>query len=446
MINGASSFSKISAHNAFPNSPFLLTTHEVNVTLPLLVVLILIWSIKDRKMNASSWSSAANTLQGTFWPTILRSDSTSSKFVDQPVSIASTTLTIIIVLVFAVNVLTPLPLTQVMQPKADARSVSFSYAPDLTFFGQGTAQRPTEPLHRSCGTHVYTGCTPSESLFEKLASGSEGTTIAGPKDIQFRNFFYYQNQSTQASSNETIAVGLTRPMQYLLLNTGYMVIEGLVVDPIDGGVGIRNHTVPIGLELGGTWQENLLWIQPETVCTANNFSIHFPFGNNYVNEYYPTNVEDLSGADLDGSPNRYLRDDGAFTNLNWTIPSPRWDILGPDSVWNTSGPIPNLEQRAFIAAWWNNYYAARALGISENSTSYVGKQYANEVNNYTSIISPFAITISSIDGAIFDQAWNYNLYRFVSTNLDRFYPISKFIPGVNASRNFSEPFLQYGEL
>lgn len=129
----------ISAHNHFPP----LTTHEVEVTLHFLVVLVLIWSIKDQKMNASSWSSATNTLQGTIWPTIAR-----------------------------------------------------------------------------------------------------------PKDIQFRNFFCYQNQSTQAFSNETIAVGLTRPMQYLLLNNEYTIVEGLVVDPIDGGVGIRNHTVPVGLELG----------------------------------------------------------------------------------------------------------------------------------------------------------------------------------------------------
>lgn len=154
----------------------------------------------------------------------------------------------------------------------------------------------------------------------------------------------------------------------------------------------------------------------------------------------------MSGVNLDVSPSRYLRDDVAFTNLNLTIPSSRWDIVSPDSVWNISGPIPDLEQRAFIAAWWNNYHTAHALGVSEKSTSYVGKQYTNEVNNYTSITSPFAITISNIDGGIFEKAWEYNLYKFVSINLNQFYPIAQFLPGVNASLNFSKPFLAYGKL
>jgi hypothetical protein len=110
------------------------------------------------------------------------------------------------------------------------------------------------------------------------------------------------------------------------------------VDLIDGGVGFRNHTIPIGLQLGATWQEDLLWIQPETVCTANNFSIHFPFGNSHVNELFP-GVN--TGVDPNDLTNRYLQDNGALAHRNWSIPSPRWDIYGPDSVWNITGRLPN---------------------------------------------------------------------------------------------------------
>jgi hypothetical protein len=402
------------------------------------VALILVWSIRNKQLNAATWSSAAKTLQGTLWPTILRSDSARTKSVARRVSIASTTLTVAVVLQLAVHVITPLPLVQQIQAREDSSSVSFDYAPDLTFFGQGTAQRPSEPLGRTCGTSTFTDCTPSDQFFNKLSSGSVGTTIAGPRDVQFRNMFFYQNQS---SNNEEIAVGLTRPMQNLLLNTEYTIVEGLIVDPNNGGVGFRNHTIPIGLPLGATWQEDLLWIQPETVCTANNYSIHFAFGNSHVNELFPV-------LNTGNSPNlankSYLQDDGAFVLRNWSIPSPRWDINGPDSLWNITGPIPDLAQRAFLAAWWDNHFTAAALNIS-NSTTHAGAQYGQYFTNYSSIVNPFAITISNIDGGFFDQAMPYNLYKFFNANLDRFVVnFGNLIPGVEAAYNFSDNFMAYG--
>ena len=119
-------------------------------------------------------------------------------------------------------------------------------------------------------------------------------------------------------------------------------------------------------------------------------------------------------------------------------------MYGPDSVWNITGPIPDLAQRSFLGAWWDNYFAASALNISENSTTYVGKQYDNDFRNYTSITTPFSITISNIDGAFFDQSWAYNLWEFVTANIDRFYPVANLIPEVNAAFNFSDHFQAYG--
>jgi hypothetical protein len=360
--------------------------------------------------------------------------------VARQVGFASTTLTVAVVLLFAVHVITPLPLAEQIQARSDSFSVSFNYAPDLTFFGEGTAPRPSQPLRRTCGTSTFTDCTSSDELFNKLSSGSVGTTIAGPKEVQFRNMFFYQNLS---SSDEEIAVGLTRPMQYLILNTEYTIIEGIILDPIDGGVGFRNHTIPIGLQLGATWQEDLLWIQPETVCTANNFSIHFPFGNAHVNELFP-GVN--TGVDPNDLTDRYLQDDGAFAHRNWSIPSPRWDIYGPDSLWNITGPIPDLAQRSFLGAWWDNYFTAAALNVSANSNTLVGKQYDQYFTNYTSIISPFAITISNIDGAIFDQAMPYNLWKFFSANLDCFVGnFGNLIQGVDEAYEFSDNFMAYGK-
>jgi hypothetical protein len=360
--------------------------------------------------------------------------------VTRRVGIASKMLTVLVILLLAVHIVTPLPLVEEIHTKSDFSSASFDYAPDLTFFGLGTAQRPSEPMRRSCGTLIYTDCTPSDELFDKLSSGSVGTTIAGPKDIRFRNFFFYQNQS---SNNENIVVGLTRPMQFLILNTEYTMVEGAIVDPNNGGIGFRNHTIPVGLQLGATWQEDILWIQPETVCTANNFSIHFPYGETHLNEFFP-------GVDTGIDPNelidRYLQDDGAFAHRDWNIPSPDWSITGPNSLWNITGPVPDLAQRSSLGAWWDNHFTAGAMNISANSNPQVGMQYNQHLTNYTSIIDPFQITISNIDGAFLDQSWAYNLWKFVTANLDRFFPgFSNLIPGLEAAYDFSANFLRYGK-
>ncbi len=76
----------------------------------------------------------------------------------------------------------------------------------------------------------------------------------------------------------------------------------------------------------------------------------------------------------------------------------------------------------------------------------MGTQYNGYLTNYTSIIDPFQITISNIDGGIFDQSWAYNLWKFVTANLDRFFPgFSSLIPGFVAAYNFSANFLEYGK-
>jgi hypothetical protein len=77
----------------------------------------------------------------------------------------------------------------------------------------------------------------------------------------------------------------------------------------------------------------------------------------------------------------------------------RWDIYGPDSVWNITGPIPDLAQRSFLGAWWDNYWTANALNISANSTLSLGDKSGNDFVNYTSFINPLAIAVSNIDGA-----------------------------------------------
>jgi hypothetical protein len=60
-------------------------------------------------------------------------------------------------------------------------------------------------------------------------------------------------------------------------NNDIVLVEGLVVDTRDGGgVGFRNHSVPVEASNGATWTEDLLWVRPVTSCVNTNltFLIH----------------------------------------------------------------------------------------------------------------------------------------------------------------------------
>lgn len=386
-----------------------------------MVVLLLTWSIADRRLNAATWSVTARTFQSSDWPTILRSDSANTKFVAWRVYIASTVLTAAALLLFIAHFLTPLPLVSEIALDATPSLVSFQYAPDRTFFGQGTSPRPEDTMFRTCVRKNLTIC-PSTDILTLLDTGPENT-ISGPGDIQFRNF-EYGNWSN--FDGQWKAIGYFRPMQSILLENSYKLVEGLVVDPVNGGVGLRNHTVPRGLDLGATWEEDLLWIQPETICAPSNFSFHFTIGFN----------------------KSVLEDDGAFAERHWEFPEPRWDVFNESSEWNISTSPPNLEQRANLAAWWNNYFTAQALNISRNSSLQVGDVYPNMVSKYTSFISPYAISISNMDGSYFDATWPYNLKRFLSSFVDRLadVDISNMVPGEAESERFSRQFSAFGTI
>ncbi|KAK3934610.1 hypothetical protein QBC46DRAFT_273469, partial [Diplogelasinospora grovesii] len=393
----------------------------LSATFPLLVTLILVWIVSSRHLNAVTWSVAGRAFQETSLPLLLNSDGVQRKFVSWPVFVTTSVTTVAAFVLFVAHFLTPLPLSSVIQTDEQTSAVNFTYVPDTGFFGQGTNPRPIRPLSRVCWGN-NTNCPGASSLLEILSSGVRGTTIAGPKDIQYRDFLYGPGNGSSNGGQQL--TGYFRPIQPVMLESSMRIVEGLVVDAMNGGVGLRNHTVPVGLELGAIWQEDLLWVQPETVCEPTNFTLHFSF---------PT------------QNTSYLQDDGAFSNRDWSIPGPRWDIYNSSSLWNVSGPVPNLRQRAHLASWWNNYFTAQALGLSEGSRLSIGDVYSDNFSTYTAFISPFAISISNMDGSYFDASWPANLYRFARLFIDRLgIPISQMVPGVNESRAFQSHFTAYG--
>ncbi|KAI5842735.1 hypothetical protein BZA05DRAFT_174896 [Tricharina praecox] len=133
--------------------------------------------------------------------------------------------------------------------------------------------------------------------------------------------------------------GSFRMFDSLALNNRYGIIEGLVVDTINGGIAFRNHTIPTGLSQGGTWKEDLLWVTPDTECVNMNLTLEF-----------------VMRGEL-GGPGHYvtLRDNGGFKNL---VKDYQYIDL------NDTQARPTLAGRAWKAASFNNLLLMRYLNLT----------------------------------------------------------------------------------
>jgi hypothetical protein len=206
------------------------------------------------------------------------------------------------------------------------------------------------------------------------------------------------------------------------------------VDTISGGVGFRNHTLPAGLKRGATWKEDILWVVPETACSSNNFTLH-----TLVNGFLGS--RQITPSD---SNTTFLQDAGAFALRNWTAPEPRWDEIVA-AFYKNSPPRPDLRQRSYFAAWWNNYLTAAVLNISQEDALSVGDNYMHNFTFFPQFENPYAITITDMDGTYFDAVKAYNEYKFLQRFVDGVVNLSNFVPGVNESIKFSRQFSHYGK-
>jgi hypothetical protein len=278
---------------------------------------------------------------------------------------------------------------------------------DYSFHGQGTLPRPVNPLRRVCGWSKYYDCP--HSIYDDAEARNQyfnhtvvnstipyetrepfkphlsRATVASPMNIEYRN--WYKNSNKYIDNGAIGSMGYFRPLQTFVLDDGYRLIEGLIVDAIHGGIGFRNHTIPLGLVLGGRWSEDILWLQPETACASVNLTLHFS----------------ISESNFWSSNNGSLTDEGGFSKIATDIPLPRWD--NDDPHWQDIGPNPNLQERADIAAWWNNQFTAQAMNVSSSET---GSVWTNQLQNYASLASPSSITISNMDGKYLDSVWYGN--------------------------------------
>ncbi|KAI4194056.1 MAG: hypothetical protein LQ350_008002 [Teloschistes chrysophthalmus] len=243
-------------------------------------------------------------------------------------------------------------------------------------------------------------------------------TIASPMDIQYRN--YYEEPNRYVDNGEVNIRGFIQPTQTLLLDDSYRLIEGLIVDSINGGVGFRNHSGPLRMGLGAQWTEDILFIHPETACTQTNLSLHFSISANYFYNH----------------DNGYMADDGGFANLPTEKPEPGF---GDDDWQSAFGEAPDLQRRSFALAWWNNQLTARVLNISSSS---VGDRYTSEFSNYATLASPGSILISPMNGWYLDSIFK----KSASPEAAEFASYGRRCSGFNDTdpSNSSKPYVRCG--
>lgn len=301
------------------------------------------------------------------------------------------------------------------------------YIADSSPFGYGTPPRSNLSFTRICERQLYPlPCPSTDSI--RIDSESNGiqtinlpygydinvpasllgefpsnvtSTISNAFDIQYRR--YTIKKSSDYNNGSQYLAGSTTNMRSLVLDNRILAVEGLVVDAEAGGILFRNHTAPSGFQYGITWDEDLLSIEPETVCVDTNLTLDYSIANE--------NASATAGV--------FLTDRGGFANLNWTYPL---------EDYGHNQEQADLYGRAYQSAWLHNVYTALYLNITDlrNSssvphkymTSFVGKSFQvgsnSTINPYTDgmvlhTFDGYLASMSSLSGSGFNapsNPWN----------------------------------------
>ena len=278
---------------------------------------------------------------------------------------------VVLALVSIASIVTPLGLYDAIAPASSLTSETFSYLRDDSAFGYGTPPRSTAPFTRDCGSNTScpgqrfnqtcdnngTSCTAVSysniippTLRELFGNGSleMGPTVSGLFDIQWRT--YTNTTNRYAELGWSVAPSF-RELSNLILDEKIEPVEGLIVDMVEGGIGFRNHTAPQkALDYGATWSEDILFIEPETQCVDLNITLDFEIL--------------LDSGTTGGYQNIFVTDRGGMSGLNRTEPSFPSSIVGQSGL--------QLRDRAYAAAWLNNYMTMAFYNVTGMDPSHIG--------------------------------------------------------------------------
>ena len=366
---------------------------------------------------------AGKVLQSSYWPTILRSDAARNHAVRKPIMFTALAIPLVAILTAVAGVVTPLGLYEETGTHG-AIPGSFEYVQDAGPYFDGTSPRKGRKFARTCLFQRNTGVCPftgdtviftknsstdtwnfpdgvttdvAPLVREVYSSGTTGvaTTVSNFFDIEWRQLTMVSEDTLNNGSE--YAVGIYRQLDSLLLWDAYRNVEGLVVDAKDGGIGFRNHTIPTGLSRNATWKEDLLFVEPETVCVDTNLTFDFRITSRTT----INNTSNFVGY--------RLTDRGGFANLDHEYPY--YDLSNPQKN-------PDLWGRAYKAAMINNFYSMVYFNLTPPSNQTEGVKAFDymtaEVGKSYSLATPAGMSIASLG---VDITTEYGGYLFQSSSL-----------------------------
>jgi hypothetical protein len=323
----------------------------------------------DWLLNISRTISS-RAFQRSLWPFILRSDSSQTHGARTSILLVTNLLTWVSILIALAGIITPLGLYDALVP-TNSVQITFQYLKDETPFGRGTPLRSNLPFSRYCDPvcpfsstlvidvedsrgdfnstlpYGYNLSIP-QFIMDVYSSGTtQPTTVSNFFDIQWRR--YFTSSAPEYNNGSSYLISEFRNMQSLVKNIEVQLVEGLVVDMVNGSVGFRNHTFPPDFQYAVTWSEDLLFVEPETVCVDTNLTIDYTIAK------YANSTTSLA-------TNIVLTDRGGFVDLRDAFPAA--NMTDPQSN-------PDLWTRAYVAAWYNNFYSALYWNITDLSNTYV---------------------------------------------------------------------------
>ncbi|KAK2875962.1 hypothetical protein FQN49_001483 [Arthroderma sp. PD_2] len=338
-------------------------------------------------------SVVSGVVHGSYWPSLLRTDTSLHRAVPKRFFLLGMAATAGALLNIVAGITTPLGLVDIVK-SGDDETVSFTYLRDDGPVGLGTPRRDVYNYTRLCGTisprncpgvddgyqtwDVYVGpyrhynttfdqnihtinTGIPHNITEVFSSGTVNTSVSSLFDIQYRAYSQYSSTYSRrnypALNGSLYTAGKFQPLQLHILNEGIELIEGLIVDTKNGGVGFRNHTIPPPTDVGAEWEEEMLWMEPVTECVDTNLTVEFEYHS------YSTLAREI-----------YLVDNGGFVNL------------GEDPPFDDSADLqedPQLRATAHRTAWFHSMQPAVYFNLTTTDNTYNGKSELGKRYNIT---------------------------------------------------------------
>ncbi|KAJ7105087.1 hypothetical protein C8R43DRAFT_906822 [Mycena crocata] len=324
----------------------------------LLGLVVLLAYVVPPVNTAQAWNVIGRRIHASLWPVLLSVDDTSPRSTGPRVACFSYLSFTTTVLVATAGVIMPLGLGPGPMLQKPPKNTPAVFVPDVSPLGLATSPRGGYKYNRICGGFSPVTCpgntNGNASVIAPAIVDRFNATPYGPFAMQFRR--YYNGTGGGLSSavwyNYSMLTSQVSTTESLILRTGIFAVGRLIVDMNQpGGIGLWNHTLPAGMANGGSWSEDILWLEPESACVDTNLTVDYELGG-------------WEGS-VSPSVERYnLTDRGGFFNLTADYP-----LLNRDG----QNIIP--KEHAYKGAVLSNFDAMISLNNLTRNESYSGRKF-----------------------------------------------------------------------